>query len=110
MGIYYSVRDETKNREIMSGGRRLLNGLREILGWRDLLTEPYIFLDGESVAPTVNASTLLELVDAAIIDISDVDQGRLSELEVSGLIRSLENLRDYILENKECRYSVTMTE
>jgi len=62
------------------------------------------------VAPTVNASTLLELVDAAIIDISDADQRRLSELEVSGLIRSLEILRDYILENKECRYSVTMTE
>ena len=109
MGLYYSVTDETAGCEVMSGGKRFLYALRETLGWRDDLTEPFPYMDSYDVAPKIAGAELLKLVSDAIRDLPTLPPKELGEGDVDNVLTSLKLLRDYVLEHTDHEFTVTLS-
>ena len=109
MGLYYSVTDETAGREVMSGGRRFLHALRETLGWRDDLTEPFPYMDGDDIAPKIAGAELLQMVNNAIKDLPALPPKELGEGDVANVPISLKLLRDYVLQHPDNKFTVTLS-
>ncbi len=109
MGLYYSVTDETAGLEVMSGGKRFLHALRETLGWRDDLTEPFLYMGSDVVAPKIAGAELLKLVSDAIMDIPTLPPKELGAGDIDTVLTSLKLLRDYVLQNADHEFTVTLT-
>ncbi len=92
----------------MSGGKRFLHALRETLGWRDDLTEPFLYMDSDDVAPKITGAELLKLVSDAIRDIPTLPPKELGEGDVDKVLTSLKLLRDYVLEHTDREFTVTL--
>ena len=93
----------------MSGGKRFLHALRETLGWRDDLTEPFLYMDSDDVAPKIAGAELLKLVSDAIRDLPTLPPKELGEGDVDKVLTSLKLLRDYVLEHPEHEFTVTLS-